>query len=226
MHAIVIAAELEDRDFLSFVIRHAGLSVAQTAETQNIKTAIRDYAVDLIVLVLNPRTASVAEVEEVRMFTQAPVILLVERLTEGEHCALMDAGADIVVERPVSSRILVRYARMLLRRAGTVPTTVLPVLEVQDLVLDPDSREISKAGHNPQRLTPLEFRLLYLLMTNVGQVIPIDTIVERVWGYSGEGNRDLVRGLVRRLRLKIEPDPKKAVYIVNIPGVGYRFSAG
>jgi len=61
------------------------------------------------------------------------------------------------------------------------------------------------------------------LMTNPDWVIPIDTIVERVWGYSGAGNRELVRGLVRRLRRKIEPHPYKHRYIQNTPSVGYRF---
>lgn len=225
MQAIVIATNPEDRDFLSFVLRHAGLAVAQTAEAQHVTSALRDHPVDLIALVLDPRLAAVAEVVDVRGFTQAPIILLVERLTEGEHCALLDAGADIVLERPVSPRILSRYSRMLLRRAGTVPATVLPVIVAGILSLDPTTRQVRQPGHEHQRLAPLEFRLLYLLMTNQGQVIPIDTIVERVWGYSGDGNRELVRGLVRRLRLKIEPDPSGPQFIENLPGVGYRFNA-
>ncbi|MGB3713193.1 MAG: response regulator transcription factor [Candidatus Promineifilaceae bacterium] len=223
MQAIVIAGDSEDRDFLSFVLRHSGLAVAQTAETQHGTSALRDYPVDLIVLVLNPRDASVPEIKEVRAITQAPIILLVERLTEGEHCALLDAGADIVLEKPVSSRILTRYTHMLLRRAGTVPASVLSIIVAGDLSLDPTSRHITQADHEPHRLSPLEFRLLFLLMTNRNQVIPIDTIVERVWGYSGDGNRELVRGLVRRLRRKIETDPAGRQYIENLPGIGYLF---
>ncbi|MEZ4591543.1 MAG: helix-turn-helix domain-containing protein [Chloroflexota bacterium] len=57
-------------------------------------------------------------------------------------------------------------------------------------------------------------------MTNADQVIPVDVIIERVWGYHGEGNRELVRGLVRRLRRKIEPDPSQTTFIHNHPGVG------
>jgi DNA-binding response OmpR family regulator len=70
----------------------------------------------------------------------------------------------------------------------------------------------------------LEFRLLYVLMVNRGQVIPVDVIVERVWGYTGQGSRELVRGLVSRLRRKIEPNPHEPRFIQNVPGVGYRFS--
>jgi DNA-binding response OmpR family regulator len=165
----------------------------------------------------------VSEVAEIRARTQAPLVLLVEKLTEEQHCQLLDAGADIVLEKPVSPRILTRYSRMLLRRAGTVPASILPSIEVGDVTLDPATRVVRRDGRDPLPLAPLEFRLLYLLMTNPEWVIPVDTIVERVWGYSGDGNRDLVRGLVRRLRRKIEPEPGKHRYIQNVPSVGYRF---
>jgi DNA-binding response OmpR family regulator len=75
-------------------------------------------------------------------------------------------------------------------------------------------------------LTHLEFRLLYTLMTHAGQVIPTERIVENVWGYDGEGNRELVRGLVQRLRSKVEPDPRQPVYILTEAGIGYYFSMG
>jgi DNA-binding response OmpR family regulator len=63
-------------------------------------------------------------------------------------------------------------------------------------------------------------------MTNRGQVLPNDTIVERIWGYSGEGDRDLVRGLISRLRRKIEVDAEKPRFIQTVPGVGYLFDVG
>jgi DNA-binding response OmpR family regulator len=83
---------------------------------------------------------------------------------------------------------------------------------------------VSVRGGEARRLTQLEFRLLYVLMVNRGQVIPVDVIVERVWGYTGQGSRDLVRGLVSRLRRKIEPNQGEPRFIQNVPGVGYRFS--
>ncbi len=64
--------------------------------------------------------------------------------------------------------------------------------------------------------------MLYTLMMHAGQVLPTETLVEHVWGYSGRGDRDLVRGLVKRLRSKVEPDPKNPIYIFTVPGVGYK----
>jgi DNA-binding response OmpR family regulator len=58
-------------------------------------------------------------------------------------------------------------------------------------------------------------------MVYSGQIIPTENIVEQVWGYSGEGNRDLVRGLIQRLRSKIEPDKRNPYYILTEKGIGY-----
>ena len=73
-------------------------------------------------------------------------------------------------------------------------------------------------------MTHLEFRLLYTLMIHRDQVLVPETIVEQVWGYSGQGDKDLVRGLIRRLRTKVELEPGKPCYILTVPGLGYTFS--
>jgi DNA-binding response OmpR family regulator len=119
---------------------------------------------------------------------------------------------------------LIAQTEALLRRAGGVPLFSLPNLNLAGLTLDPATRTVEVADHPSRRLTHLEFRLLYTLMTHRGHVLPTETIVERVWGYSGEGSRELVRGLISRLRAKVEPDPRRPQYILTVPGVGYSFN--
>ena len=97
-------------------------------------------------------------------------------------------------------------------------------MSVGDLTLDPGSRTVQVGGNPPRRLTHLEFRLLYTLMVHRDQVLPTETLIESVWGYTGEGNRELVRGLVSRLRAKIEPNPRTPRYVLTVPGVGYTLS--
>jgi DNA-binding response OmpR family regulator len=169
-------------------------------------------------------TAVTDDVLAIRTMSQAPLLLLHDAMTEDETCELLDAGVDLILERPYSPRILARYVTVFLRRAGSVPVSILTAIQANNIKLDPGTRTVTLVDQLPQQLTPLEFRLLYVLMTNADQVIPIDVIIERVWGYNGEGNRELVRGLVRRLRRKIEPDPQHTQFIHNHPGVGYRFS--
>jgi DNA-binding response OmpR family regulator len=92
---------------------------------------------------------------------------------------------------------------------------------VGDLRLDPAWRTILTADGSAIKLSTLEFRLLHLLMINRGQVLPSDIIVDRVWGYGGEGDSTLLKNLVYRLRRKIEPDPRQPRYIQTVAGEGY-----
>lgn len=224
MQAIVIAENGEEREFLSFVLRHAGLAVARTAAVKLITNSLLKQPVDFILLAVSGQTAVAEEILAIRALSQAPLLLLHNALTEDQTCELLDAGVDMILERPYSPRILSRYATALLRRAGSVPVSLLATIQTEQINLNPETRTVTVAKQEPQHLTPLEFRLLYVLMTNADQVIPLEVIIERVWGYNGEGNRELVRGLVRRLRRKIEPDPQQTQFIHNHPGIGYRFS--
>ena len=223
MQAIVIAENEENRDVLSFVLRNAGLSVARSANANLVTKSLMESPAELLVIASNTSVQAVASVLALRAVTQAPLLVLIESLTESEHGQLLDEGADLVMKRPFSSRVLVRYVRMFLHRAGNIPMSVLSTVSAGDVTLQPETRTVHLVDKEAQQLTLLEFRLLYILMTNINQVIPIDMIVERVWGYEGHGNRELVRGLVRRLRRKIELNPKEPVYIQNLPGIGYRF---
>jgi DNA-binding response OmpR family regulator len=97
----------------------------------------------------------------------------------------------------------------------------LPTLSQAGVVLDPSKRTVTVGENKPVRLTQLEFRLMYTLITHPGQIMTTENLVEHVWGYSGERSRELVRGLVQRLRAKVEPEPRKPRYILTEPSVGY-----
>lgn len=223
MQAILVARTPDEQDILAFVLKQLGLRVATSPDLTTVADRWLERPSDLIVTAWGESRELTSDIMALRSVTQAPLILMVNPPTENQLCRLLQAGADIVLNRPVAPLILTEYIRALLRRTQTVPTFVLPRLTLPDITLNPDSREVTVSGQPPSRLTQLEFRLLYVLMVNRGQVIPVDMIVERVWGYPGHGNRDLVRGLVSRLRRKIEPDKGEPAFIQNIPGVGYRF---
>lgn len=224
MQAIVIAANQEEREFFSYVLRHTGLSVARTAAAKLILNSLQAHPVDLILLAPENIDNLLKNAESLRTVSQAPLLVLTDSLPEELYCAVLDSGVDLILTRPLSPRILSRYVKMFLRRSGSVPLSVLSRLEANGFTLDPETRMVVLANGDEKNLTPLEFRLLYVLMTNPEKVIPVDTIIERVWGYSADGNRELVRGLVRRLRRKIEPDAHEPYYIQTHPGIGYRFS--
>ena len=223
MQAIVIAPDPDERDVFTFVLRKAGLAVASSGDYSRVLKKWGDHPADLILLALDEEHNLEAVTKTVRAATQAPLFIVSEKVPESAIAQALREGADVVVTRPASPQLIAAQAIALLRRANAVPAFVLPNLDLGPINLDPSTRTVSVGENRPQRLTQLEFRLLYFLMTNRGQVLPTEVIVERVWGYTGEGNRDLVRGLVSRLRHKIEPNPEVPQFLETISGVGYRF---
>ena len=224
MQALLVAPNPVEQDILSFIIKHAGLSVANGRDLSSIAQRWLERPADLIVVAANKGQSLHEGLAELRLVTQIPWLVIVEPPTEGALCQLLSIGADLVLPRPVAPRVLSEYVRALMRRVQTVPTFVLPRLNVEKVKLEPDTRTVTVLGQEPRRLTQLEFRLLYVLMVNREQVVPVDVIVERVWGYTGQGSRELVRGLISRLRRKIEPDATTPQFIENVPGIGYRFT--
>jgi DNA-binding response OmpR family regulator len=225
MQAILVTADADERDILTFVLRHAGLAVSASIDLEQVTATWLERPADLIVVSGETGKSLAKDVAILRGTTEVPLILLVDDVSEAAHVSLVRTGVDLVLKRPVSPLLLAAYAQSLLRRAGAAAAFAVPTLDLHDIALDPATRSVRLADAIPRRLTQLEFRLLYLLMTHRGQVLPTDVIVERVWGYSGEGDRDLVRGLISRLRKKIETDPENPVYIQTVPGIGYLFAS-
>jgi DNA-binding response OmpR family regulator len=223
VQAIVVSNDADEREILTFVLRHAGLAVASSGDLQRVLSNWLENPADIILVSLDRHTRLVEDVADVRAVTAVPILIIMDAPPEDDLCAALQGGADLILTRPVAARVIASYVQVLVRRSGGVPLFVLPRLDLQDVVLDPATRTIEVAGHEPRKLTQLEFRLLFVLMTNRGQVIPTDVIVERVWGYAGQGERELVRGLVSRLRHKMEPNPDQPRYIETVQGIGYRF---
>jgi DNA-binding response OmpR family regulator len=221
MYALLIAQNADERAILSLILQRAGVAVTAASDLERAMKSWLERPADLILLAVAGDT--LAQVRRIRAETEVPLVVLVEPPGEETHFRLLDTGADLVVARPFSTRLLIAQVRVLLRRAGNVPLATLPTLSQAGLTLDPAARTVQVVGQPARRLTHLEFRLLYTLMTHRGQILPSEVIVERVWGYSGRGDKDLVRGLVSRLRAKIEPEPRQPRYIVTQPGVGYCF---
>lgn len=224
MQAILVTADPDERDIYTFALRHAGLAVSADRDLAQVTATWLDRPADIIIADGRGGKPTTRDIAALRAATDVPLILMVDQWTETSEVELVRAGVDLILVRPVSSVLLGVYAQSLLRRAGAAAAFAVPSLDLGEVSLDPATRSVRLAKGEPRRLTQLEFRLLYLLITNRGQVLPTELIVERVWGYSGEGDRDLVRGLISRLRRKIEVDPDQPLYIQTVPGVGYLFS--
>jgi DNA-binding response OmpR family regulator len=226
MQSLLISDNPDERALLTVVLQRVGMTVMADREVSHAVSSWSQRPADMILLALDARHETMVEgVREIRRISPVPIMLISEALNETQHAQLLEAGADRVLLRPFSSRLLIYQVQALLRRSGGVPLFSLPTLSLGGLTLDPAARMVQVHSRSAVRLTQLEFRLLYTLMVHRGQVLPTETIVEQVWGYSGEGHRDLVRGLINRLRAKIEPDRQTPRYVLTVVGVGYSFGA-
>jgi DNA-binding response OmpR family regulator len=225
MQALLFAHHAEEMAVLSMILQQVGFRVRTERDLENAIDAWPEQPTELILIALTAENlAERKHVAQMRAFTAVPIVLITDLPAEDLLVDLLEAGADLVIPRPYGIRSLIAQLRALLRRSAGMPFFSLPTLTQADVTLDPSKRTVSVEAGPPNHLTQLEFRLLYTLMTHVGQVIPAENIVEHVWGYSGEGNRDLVRGLVQRLRTKVEPDPRNPRYLMTEPGLGYYFN--
>jgi DNA-binding response OmpR family regulator len=223
MYALLVAEDADDIAIFSLVLQRAGLAVTTVKDLKRAMQNWSERPADVILLILY-NISPQEQVHLVRAETLVPLILTVNQMDEGLHCELLDLGADLVIAPPISGRLLIAQTGVLMRRMSSVPASNLPVLTAANLTLNPTTRTVEVVSKPPQRLTHLEFRLLYTLIINRGHVVPTEMIVERVWGYNGQGHRDLVRGLVSRLRVKVEKNPRDPEYIMTVPGIGYLFT--
>ncbi len=214
MEALLFSLHTDETNVLQVILQQAGFMVRIYRSLDQAIEAWPENPADLIMVVLpGEHNQSLAQIKQLRGHTAVPILLISDLLSDDLYVNYLEGGADLVVTRPFSVRALLAQIRATMRRSSGIPFFSLPTLTQKDVQLDPSNRTVQVGDREPKRLTHLEFRLLYTLMTHVGQIIPTEQIVEYVWGYAGEGNRDLVRGLVQRLRSKIElKSPPAAIY--------------
>jgi len=223
---MVICDDIDLTDYLSYVARRAGFDVRFRSSFQAWLGDPGEPPPDLLLLNTSPVQELEQGVRALRAAGSTPILALTEAQEETALAALLDAGADGALALPVGPRLCLASINALLRRTRSTPVSILPTLDFGSIRLTPGSRSVELEGQPAGRLTQLEFRLLYLLMTHPGQVLSGEVIVDRVWGYGESGSKELVRGLISRLRAKVEPDPSQPRYIHTIPAVGYLFEPG
>lgn len=227
MDALLFSFHPEESAILSVLLSQAGFEVHLTKYLKPFVENWPEQPLDLICVAINKEhEQEISAIKQIRGHTVVPIVVIIEPISEDAEIALLDAGVDLIITRPFGLRALISKIRALQRRTSGLPFHSLPVMKKGSLLLDPSNRTVKVLDYEAKKLTQLEFRLLYVLITHPGQIIPTNNIVEHVWGYSGEENRDLVRGLVQRLRSKVEIDKRHPKYIITERGIGYYFDSG
>lgn len=186
------------------------------------------YAVrpDLVVLdIAMPEMDGLTLCRRIREVTeQLPIVMLTALGREEDIVAGLEAGADEYLVKPFKSReFLARIAAILRRQRAWAGGAEQPVTYADEyLTIDLASHQVMVEGQ-PVRLTPIEYRLLSVLLRHAGQILTNRQLLEQVWGWEYINDADYPRVYIWHLRRKLEPNPSQPRYFLTEPGIGYRF---
>lgn len=158
---------------------------------------------------------------EIRRNSTVPILMLTARVEEVDKLIGLELGADDYVVKPFSPREIVARVKTILKRVN--PGTVKgELIQAGNLVIDLGQHTVNLDGHLIE-LTPTEFQILVTLASNPKRVFSRLQIMEHAQGDAFEGYERTIDAHIKNLRIKLEPDPKKPVYIQTVFGLGYKF---
>jgi DNA-binding response OmpR family regulator len=218
--ALIVDDDLVLADVVSFTLRRAGFEVSLAHDG---KAAIEIFNTDtpnIVILDLQlPHLDGLEVCRMIRASSKVPIIMLSVRDRDEDVIHGLELGADDYITKPFSPAQLVARVHAVLRRANE---KVIPKqLTFGDITLRPERHGLENRKQKVIQLTQLEYKLMEALVINREQVIPADTLIERIYGPNG-GDKAMLKQLVYRLRRKIEIEAEsKTVYIEAVPGIGY-----
>jgi two-component system, OmpR family, KDP operon response regulator KdpE len=214
------------RDFVSRNLRARGFEVLEASNGLEAMAVWEREDPHLLILdIMMPRMDGLEVCRRVREHSAVPIIVLTALDTESDKVAALDLGADDYLTKPFGVEELLARVRAVLRR--TQWEVMLPTGDTKhygDLEIDLTGHIVRLRGAEV-RLSPTEFSLLGLLVTNVGKVLTHRMLLQSIWGPEYGGEAEYLRVYINRLRHKLESDSANPRYLLTEPGVGYRFVA-
>lgn len=206
------------REFIRKVLGAAGYTVIEAESGPIGVEQIRNGAPDLVLLDLQmPGEDGFATLKKIRAFWHGPVIVVSAREDVDAKVQALDLGADDYVAKPFDTEELLARLRASLRRGQTNEE----IINWAGLTLRYIDRHVTR-GEKMLHLSPMEFKLLWIVLQRRGSVVSRRQIAEEIWGHDDEHVQRSLRVLVRKLRAKIEQNPESPDLIQTEPGIGYR----
>ena len=219
MKVLIADDDADLRELIAFTLAQAGYLVIKAADGPAAVRAFESESADLLVLDINmPGLSGFQVCEAIRARSRVPVMMLTVRGEEEDLVRALDLGADDYLTKPFSPRTLLARVKALLRRSGMESTAPLAAGRI---ALDLEEHTVRIGTATPVRLTKLELRLLQMLLANAGHTVSSERLLVQVWGHRSNGDRQLLKQLVHRLRQKIEADPAEPA-LLRTAAAGYK----
>ena len=221
---LLVEDDVQMRRFLRVTLESEGYRLvdAETGGAGLLQAASRNPDAVLLDLGL-PDMDGIEVIRRLREWSRAPVIILSAREQEHDKIRALDAGADDYLTKPFGVGELLARIRVAIRHAEMQASgREESAFTAADLRIDFSRRQVflSDAEIHP---TPLEYKLLLVLVRNAGKVVTHRQLLKEVWGAAFVEHTQYLRVYMTQLRHKLETDPARPRFLINEPGVGYRF---
>ena len=225
---LVIEDEPPIRRFLRASLSGEGYRLAEAETGQQSLSMAAVQPPDLVILDLGlPDMDGLQIIEELRRWSQMPIIILSARGQEKDKVIALDCGADDYLSKPFGMGELLARIRVALRRQARIsgPSAGAATrFSVGDLTVDLEARRVFMHGQEVH-LTPIEYRLLTTFVQHAGKVLTHRFLLKEVWGPGHTEETHYLRVFTANLRRKLEADPARPRYLLTEQGVGYRLAA-
>jgi len=220
---LLVEDEPDMLDLTAYVLRRERFVVAEAADGAAALRRWKADRPDIVILDVGlPNVDGFEVLRKIREESETPVLMLTAHRDRPDIARAFNLGTDDFLAKPFEFRELVARIRAILRRAKSGQQEIRePKVETNGLVLDPEAYEVTWRD-SVFRLTPTEFRILYLLVTNAGHVVSANRLYTYVWGADG-GDANALRSHISHLRHKLEVDGQAPGSITSVPAVGYVF---
>jgi len=212
------------RDGIEIYLKNEGYKVLKASDGQEAIALLETNEIHLIILdIMMPNMDGISATFKIRTERNIPIIMLSAKAEDSDKIHGLSVGADDYVTKPFHPMELMARVKSQLRRyvhLGTFQEQKASI-EIDGLELDMESKEVKFHGESV-KLTPIEYKITELLMTNAGRVFSIRDIYERVWNEPAYNAENIVAVHIRKIREKIEVDPKNPRYVKVVWGIGYK----
>lgn len=224
MNILVCDDEIEIVEAIDIYLSNEGYNVIKAYNGRQAIEIMKDNEIHLIIMdIMMPEMDGIKATAKLRESHNVPVIMLSAKSEDTDKIIGLNMGADDYVTKPFNPLELIARVKSQLRRYTSLGNFVAKqgVFKTGGLVVDDEKKEVTVDGEIV-KLTPVEYKILFLLISNQGKVFSIDNIYESVWNEPSFSSDNTVAVHIRRIREKIEIDPKKPKYLKVVWGVGYK----